>query len=104
MNCPDNNDASPATKTPLRVLVVDDDRVDRMALEDAVGRQHLPYDVAMAASVQEAIERLGETDYDVVLLDFRLTDGTGLDVLDHLGGTPASSSPAAATRPPRWTR
>ncbi len=80
---------SPDTLDRLQVLLVDDDRIDRMTLEESVANQRLPYDLTTAASVQEAIERLGDAQFDLVLLDYRLSDGTGLDVLDHLGSTPS---------------
>jgi CheY-like chemotaxis protein len=65
----------------VRVLVVDDDLVDRMAV-----RRHLAgiggtVEVTEAESVLEAISKLTDTPFDCVLLDFNLPDGDGLTFL-----------------------
>ena len=74
---------------PVRLLLVEDDRVDRMALERHVLRQGLPYEIDAAESGAEAIRRLREGRYDAVLLDYMLGDMTGLELLAELGGVPA---------------
>lgn len=65
----------------VRVLVVDDDLVDRMAV-----RRHLAgiggtVEVTEAESVLEAIGKITDTPFDCVLLDFNLPDGDGLTFL-----------------------
>ncbi len=66
----------------VRVLVVEDDEVDRMAFERLVRREKLPYDCRVAASLGEACSLLGRESFDVILTDFHLGDGSGLDLLD----------------------
>jgi len=73
----------------LRVLLIDDDRVDRMSIVRHVKAQDLPYDVQEAGSLAEAIRRIREATFDVVLVDYMLGDGSGLEVLKELGNTPA---------------
>jgi two-component system sensor histidine kinase/response regulator len=73
-----------ASGAPLRVLVVDDDVVDRMAVRRQLARTRLAVDVDEAAGVLEAIGRLSEAPFDCVLLDFNLPDGDGLTFLRGL--------------------
>ncbi len=74
---------------PVRLLVVEDDQQDRMALERHVLRQRLPYEVVTAASGADAMHRLRAHSFDIVLLDYMLGDMTGLELMPELRGTPA---------------
>ncbi len=73
---------------PVRILLVEDDVVDRMAFERFVRRQQLGYEVAVASSVGEAVRLLGERSFDVVLTDYHLGDSTGVEVLALEPGIP----------------
>ncbi len=61
-----------------RVLVVDDDAAVRFSVEGVLG---LEFDVQGAASVDEALMRLQQADFDVVLSDYRMPGRSGLDLL-----------------------
>jgi DNA-binding NtrC family response regulator len=67
--------------TELILLVEDDD-----ALRGAFRRvlEKLSYSVAEASGVRDAERLLGELPVDAAVLDYRLADGTGLDVLPML--------------------
>ena len=67
---------------PSRILVVDDDAPLRRALPLLLAQDGRRFDDC--ASVAEAIALLSRTQYDLILLDYRLPDGTGLAVLDWL--------------------
>ena len=67
------------------ILLVDDDLNVRQALGEALAVEN--YQVALAASGDEAVRRLrekGGTEFDAVLLDLRLGPGNGWQVFDHL--------------------
>ncbi len=68
----------------LKILIVDDDEVDRMAVRRAL-KTGLP-DAAVdeAASATEVLKLLQTGDYDCTLLDFMLPDGDGFSVLRSL--------------------
>ena len=66
----------------LRVLIVDDNEIDRMSVADALKRSDADYDLDFAPSCEIAKEKLEDRIYDVILLDYQLGDGTGLDILD----------------------
>ena len=73
----------------LRLLVVEDDPVDRMAFERFVEDEGLPYDYYVATSIAEAREFLEREQPDIALMDYQLGDGTGLEVLEALDDVPA---------------
>lgn len=72
----------------INILLVDDDQVDRKAVARLISEQVLPYNLETASSVEEGLRKLKETVYDIILLDYQLGDGTGLEVLSHTGSTP----------------
>ena len=65
------------------VLIVDDEANILSSLRGALGREG--YHVDTAATMADARARLGEA-YDVVLLDVRLPDGSGLELLAEITG------------------
>lgn len=73
---------------PLCLLLIEDDRVDRMAFERYVCKEELPYNCTYAASLEEARSHLATKRFDVVLTDYHLGDGFGLEVLDQVGDAP----------------
>ena len=75
-------------KDRTRILLVEDDKIDQMAFERLVKRENLPYDYQIAGSVAEAREALAREQFDAALVDYILGDGTGLDLLDEIAGTP----------------
>jgi DNA-binding response OmpR family regulator len=65
-----------------RALVVDDDDPIRTMLAKVVERQNLKVDTARDG--EEAIERLADNGYDVILLDLMMPKIDGYGVLKHL--------------------
>jgi DNA-binding response OmpR family regulator len=65
-----------------RALVVDDDDPIRTMLANVVGHQDLAVDTARDGI--EAIERLDEDGYSVILLDLMMPRVDGFGVLEHL--------------------
>jgi len=71
-----------------RILVVEDNKIDRMAFERFTRAEKLPYDYIFAGSVKEANEALEKEKFDAVLLDYMLGDGTAFDLFDKMEGSP----------------
>lgn len=65
----------------LRLLIVDDDALDRTAVRRALQKAGLSVEVAEADTCAGAISRLARRDLDCALLDFQLPDGDARDVL-----------------------
>ncbi|MDQ3280114.1 MAG: response regulator [Acidobacteriota bacterium] len=75
------------------MLVVDDDRVDRIALRRALGQTGFEVTVGEADGVIAAINLLAsEQTFDCVLLDYNLPDGDGLTFLRGLRGAGISAN------------
>ena len=64
----------------LRILLVDDN-LDHVQLAMRALRQASTWRVEPVRLGREALDRLREEPFDLVLLDYRLPDMTGLDVL-----------------------
>ena len=72
----------PARTAPLRILLVEDHPINqRVALAMLAKLGHAADTAADGAS---ALAALGATDYELVLLDLRLPDGNGLDLVPRL--------------------
>lgn len=76
----------PSTHTGV-ILVVDDDEPNRDMLARRLER--LGHQLALAASGREALERLRERPFDLVLLDLQMPDLSGDDVLAQMKADPA---------------
>jgi signal transduction histidine kinase len=64
----------------IRLLLVEDDRVDQLAFTRAVKEQNWPYEYAIASSIAEAREALQKERYDVVVTDYLLGDGIAFEI------------------------
>jgi putative nucleotidyltransferase with HDIG domain len=64
-----------------RLLIVDDEVEVRNVLNDLLGDFH---DVSQAASAEEALGKLGESKYDLVISDITMTGMTGLEMIPHV--------------------
>jgi len=67
---------------PPRVLIVDDDATFRATLEQHLAREGC--EIETAGTLAEAERRLQASDFEAVLLDVCLPDGSGLSLLDTL--------------------
>ncbi|HEX9107751.1 MAG TPA: sigma-54 dependent transcriptional regulator [Longimicrobiales bacterium] len=65
-----------------RILVVDDDRLIRNAIAERLDRRG--YEVVVAGSLAEARAAAAKSSPDIALLDIRLPDGVGTDLLREL--------------------
>ena len=69
----------------MKILYVEDDPVDADLARRKLVRLAPDFDLDTVTTLQEAINRLSEApDYEVVLTDLRLPDGSGLDLLTHI--------------------
>ena len=76
-------------KRKISILLVEDDALDRMAVERSFKAENLPYFLEFAETIATAEKRLAQGGIDLVLLDQGLPDGTGLEIQKQLEGTPS---------------
>ena len=74
--------------TKYKVLLIEDNKLDRMAFERFVYNQKLRYDYTAARSISEAKEILDSERFDIIVSDYSLGDGTALDILNSVKDTP----------------
>jgi signal transduction histidine kinase len=73
----------------IKILNLEDSELDRMALERTVREKGLPYDLDHASTLARARVLLEREKYDVVLIDYRMPDGTGLELLKEIAHIPS---------------
>src|SRR5688572_4217445 len=66
---------------PLRLLLVDDDEVDRMAVRRALRATDTEVVITDACTVAQASALLAEQPFDCAVVDYNLPDGDGVEVL-----------------------
>jgi CheY-like chemotaxis protein len=64
-----------------QILVIDDDPDEAELIRDALQRAGVFYRVENASSADEGLDRLAEGEFEVALVDYRLGEWSGLDVL-----------------------
>ncbi|NTW24514.1 MAG: PAS domain S-box protein [Lentimicrobium sp.] len=74
----------------INLLYIEDDLVDQMAFKRLVREQNLPYNLTIANSLKSAREAFLGGDFDIVISDFLLGDGTSFEFLPEMisTGTP----------------
>ncbi|PZF72055.1 sigma-54-dependent transcriptional regulator [Taibaiella soli] len=65
----------------MNILLVEDDSSFVLVLENFLKRQG--HQVTATSNVKDSIKVLQKSQYDLLLLDYRLPDGTGIDILQH---------------------
>ena len=74
--------------TKYKILLIEDNELDQMAFKRLVEDAELPYDCTMAGSASEAKRILGSDQFDIIISDYSLGDGTVFDILDSAKNTP----------------
>jgi HAMP domain-containing protein/CheY-like chemotaxis protein/signal transduction histidine kinase len=70
-----------------RLLVVEDNPAEQLSIKELLGYDDI--DVTVVASGEEAIEAVSEQSFDCVVLDLRLPDISGFEVLERFRDTPS---------------
>ncbi|GAX36952.1 ATP-binding response regulator [Nodularia sp. NIES-3585] len=71
-------------KETLRILVVDENEVDRMAVRRALTQAGVCLELSEVTDGRDALATLKTTTYDCVFLDYRLPDQDGLALIQRL--------------------
>ena len=70
-----------------RLLVVEDNLAEQLSIRELLGYDDI--DVSVVATGEEALTAVTESSFDCVVLDLRLPDMTGFEVLERLRDTPS---------------
>ncbi len=76
-----NHDIQNLSGKKKSVLIVDDEKVMRESLRDWLKDN---YNVTVAETGEETIDLVKEHDFDALIIDVRLTDKSGIDVLKEV--------------------
>ncbi|PRC93465.1 response regulator [Solimicrobium silvestre] len=79
---------------PIRVLIVEDDTVDRLACRRELTKSHLAEFVVLEATTgREGLQLAALHKPDCILLDYHLPDMNGIDFLSEMAGADQISTP-----------
>jgi HAMP domain-containing protein/CheY-like chemotaxis protein/signal transduction histidine kinase len=78
-----------ATARRKRLLVVEDNPAEQLSIKELLGYDDI--DVTVASTGEEALRFVKEQAFDCIVLDLRLPDMSGFDVLEQLRDTPELS-------------
>ncbi len=70
-----------------RLLVVEDNPAEQLSIKELLGYDDI--DVTVASSGEEAIQAVNQQSFDCVVLDLRLPDISGFEVLERFRDTPS---------------
>ena len=84
-------------KEDIHVMIIDDHEVVRRGISEVVERADGLSVVAEAGSVEEALNRAKIVRPDVALVDLRLPDGTGIDIITRMAVETPSVRPIVLT-------
>lgn len=65
-----------------RILVVDDEEILRMLIRETL--EDLEFDIDEAEDGEEALKKLKESTYDLMILDYMMPNLTGIEVIELL--------------------
>lgn len=71
-----------------RILIIDDDKAICLAMASAI--EQIGHDVTSSYSLKEGIETISSEVFDVIYLDVRLPDGSGLEALPLIKKNPSA--------------
>lgn len=73
----------------VKILYVEDEKIHHMALERMIKAKGLPYELEIAETIAQGVELITRNNYDLVLIDYQLPDGTGLELLERIDNAPS---------------
>ena len=78
-----------------KILVIDDESLVAKSLQGMLNRKG--YDVAVASSAKEALDRVNEVDFGLIISDIRMPEADGIQAIksirEHLKGKGKKTTP-----------
>ncbi len=69
---------------PIKVLIIEDDELDRMIVKRAINSSGLNVEMTFAEDIDSGKEATNGKIYDCIFLDYNLPGGTGLQLLKDI--------------------
>lgn len=66
----------------MKILIIEDEKDMLRNMQETLEKEN--FIIESATNLQEAISKVGVYEYDCILLDIGLPDGSGIKILDHL--------------------
>jgi PAS domain S-box-containing protein len=83
-------EAAPPQHRPMRILLVDDNEDTRRSLAELLGRRG--HSVRSAEGVESALRAASEAEFDLLISDIEMVDGTGFQLVQALRSTQPMSA------------
>ncbi|WP_439883130.1 response regulator [Pontibacter sp. MBLB2868] len=77
-------DISEESSEEIRILIIDDDEVDQMAITRSLLKSRLVSKVFTSTTASEGLKLLQESDFDCIFVDFKLPDMDGLELMGKI--------------------
>ncbi|MEM6966309.1 MAG: response regulator [Bacteroidota bacterium] len=71
-----------------KILIIEDDLIDQMSFARMFEKQKMDCTISIASSVKDAKDKLTQTEFDLIISDHNLPDGTTFDLIPFLRHTP----------------
>lgn len=71
-----------ALSRPMRILIIDDNELDRQRLIRLCGQAGLSFDATQVEGLQQLEDALSQDQYDLIFIDYFLAGDTGLEALE----------------------
>jgi len=78
----------------MRILIVDDDSVDRESIRRALKKVYSACDIVEVETVSESLDAIKQQSFEVVFLDYNLPQRNGIELLIELKGDAAVENTA----------
>lgn len=78
----------------MNILLVDDDKLDRMLVKRTLAKSSLQVNITEAVTVDEGLQHYANNRFDVVLLDYRMPQRDGIEMIVEIRNEPKDSSTA----------
>ncbi|MBN1634443.1 MAG: PAS domain S-box protein [Ignavibacteria bacterium] len=72
----------------FEILYAEDDPGSRKLLQQYVKANNLQYNVSTASSYEESLKMIARSKFDLIIADYYLGDGLGIDLIKYLKGIP----------------
>ena len=67
-----------------RILIVDDERIERNGIRFLLKKLNMEFDIDEAVNGLDALEKIRQQDYDILLTDVKMPFMDGIELIDNV--------------------